>query len=344
MLNGFTRSRRLGSAFLCVGLLAGAAAHAASRPDPLISGLWVWKPDYISDIGEQDRMLEFCQRQGFNRLLVQVPWVAGSAQIVHPKPGEAPPDGGALHPQINYADQFARLIAEAAKRKIAIEALDGAPYMGDRVHQPETLATVDAILAFNAKLPADAKLAGIHWDIEPYVRPDWKVQASRETIEKDYLRLLSDTKKKLADAGGKLTLSVDIPMWYDTKTEANDSCVVAFNGRTKNFHEHIQDLTDYIGIMSYRQKAVGPNSTSFHVAAEMAYAEKIGKFVVPAFETVELKETPQITFFGKDAATLNAQRTKLADLFKDRPGFGGIFLHHYASVRAILEPETGAAK
>ena len=117
-----------------------------------------------------------------------------------------------------------------------------------------------------------------------------------------------------------MTLSVDIPMWYDNKTDAKDNCVVAFNGQTKNFHEHIQDITDYVGIMSYRQKAMGPNSTSVHIASEMTYAEKIGKFVVPAFETIELKDTPQITFFGKDAATLLGERQKLMDAMKGPPG------------------------
>ncbi|MDB5327263.1 MAG: hypothetical protein JWM57_2832 [Phycisphaerales bacterium] len=338
-------SRRLAVAAL--GVLAFATApraDAGARPESLMSGLWVWKPMYVSDLAKQDEMLAFCQRQGFNRLLIQVPWVKGTAQIVHPKPGEAPPDGAALKPQISYAEQFTRLIIEAAKHGIAVEALDGAPYMGDKVHWPETLATVDAIVNFNKSLPADAKLAGLHWDIEPYVRADWKVPETRTPIELDYLQLLTDAKKKLAAAGSSMTLSVDIPMWYDNKTDAKDSCVVTFNGQTKNFHEHIQDITDYVGIMSYRQKALGPNSASAHVANEMAYAEKIGKFVVPALETIELKDTPQITFFGKDAAELLGERQKLIALMKDRPGFGGVFLHHYASVRAMLEPTTLPAK
>jgi len=315
-------------------------SHAA-RPEPLISGMWVWQSKYISDAAEQDAMLDFCQRQGFNRLLVQIPWKPGTAQIVHPKPGQETA-GTAIHPQINYADALTRLVVEAAKRHIAIEALDGAPTMGDKIHWPETLATLDAILAFNATLPADAKLAGIHWDIEPYVRPDWKVMETRPQIELDYLQLLTDSKKKLVDSGSNLTLAVDIPMWYDNKTDPADNCVVTFNGQTKNFHEHIQDICDYVGIMSYRQKALGKNSASEQVANELAYAEKIGKFVVPAFETIQLKDTPQITFFGKDSATLLGERTKLIDLLKERPGFGGMFIHHYPSVKTILEPATAA--
>jgi len=329
-----------GSIDIAMAADATTPSHSA-RPDPLISGMWVWQAKYVSDAGEQDQMLDFCQRQGFNRLLVQIPWKPGTAQVVHPKPDQETA-GAAVHPEINYSDGLGRLVTEAAKRHIAIEALDGAPYMGDKIHWPETLATVDAILAFNATLPADAKLAGIHWDIEPYVRPDWKVMETRPQIELDYLQLLTDAKKKLADSGSNLTLSVDIPMWYDNKTDPADNCIVTFNGQTKNFHQHIQDICDYVGIMSYRQKALGKNSTSEHVANELAYAERIGKYVVPAFETIQLKDTPQITFFGKDAQTLLGERAKLIDTLKDRPGFGGMFIHNYPSVKAILEPATAA--
>ena len=316
-----------------------AATH---RPTPPIEGMWVWKAQYVSDTAEQDKMLDFCSRHGFNRLLVQVPWKPGTAQVVHPTTAEAVQPGTAIHPKMRFPKAFARLITEAAKRQIVVEALDGAPHMGDKIRWPETLATVDAIIEFNAALPAGAKLAGVHWDIEPYVRPDWKDQASRVTIETDYLGLLSAARAKLQPAN--LTLAVDIPMWYDHKTDPGDSCIVTFDGQTKNFHEYIQDLTDYVGIMSYRQHALGKNSTMEHVETELAYAEKIGKFVVPAFETIQLKDTPQITFYGLSAERFLTEKRTLEDALKDRPGFGGMFVHHYDSVRALLEPEASAAK
>jgi hypothetical protein len=331
-----------------LGGLSAAPAVAESTTQPAVTskieGLWVWKSVYVSDAAEQDKMIAFCGRHGFNRLLVQIPWKKGTAQIVHPKPDDEVQAGTALHPEINYPAEFARLIAEAAKHGIAVEALDGAPYMGDKVHWPETLATVDALLAFNATLPEGARFVGIHWDIEPYVRADWKVQDTRNVIEGDYLQMLTDAKKKLTDANSKMTLSVDIPMWYDNKTAENDNCIVTFNGQTKNFHEHIQDICDYVGIMSYRQKALGRNSTSDVVANEMAYAEKIGKFVCPAFETIQLPDTPQITFFGTSGEKILEQKKLLEDNFKDRPGYGGMFIHHYPSICTLLEPEQAAAK
>jgi hypothetical protein len=311
----------------------------AHRPDPKIEGLWVWKSKYISDLAEQDKLLAFCQRQGFNRLLVQIPWKPGTAQIVHPKPGEEPPTGTALHPEISYRTEFARLISEASKHHIAVEALDGDSWMGDKVHRAETLATVDALIDFNKSVPPDSRFSGIHWDIEPYTRPDWKVQATRVPIETEYIDLLVQTRQKLQDAGSAMTLSVDIPMWYDNKTAPNDSCIVTYNDQTKNFHMFIQDYTDYVGIMSYRRNALGNNSAFEQIANELAYAEQIHKYVCPAFDTIKLNDTPQITFFGQTAEKLQGERQKLEDALKDRPGFGGMFIHNYPAIVAVLEPD-----
>ena len=89
-------------------------------------------------------------------------------------------------------------------------------------------------------------------------------------------------------------------MWYDAKTDPKDNCVLEFNGQTKNLHQHIQDICDYVGIMSYRTSALGPNSVSQHIESELAYAEKINKKVCCALETIELKDTPQITFYDSN--------------------------------------------
>jgi hypothetical protein len=329
------------AAAVAVGLLplAGRAAGPGAAPaPPRIEGLWVWKARYITDAADRDELLAFCRRQGFNRLLVQVPWKHGTAPVVQSPPSQKDPLTDGRHPQVAFPVEFARLIADAAKQHVVVEALDGEPYMGDRSAWPQTMATVDALVAFNATLPQGARLAGIHWDIEPYTRPDWKVQATRVPIETDYLQMLTDAKAKLAGTG--LTLAVDIPMWYDNKTAPDDNCIVTFNGQTKNFHQHIQDITDYVGIMSYRQKALGKNSASDMVANELAYAEQIGKRVCPAYETVRLDDTPTITFYGKPAEQLQAQRQALEAALGNRPGFGGMFIHCYPAVCAVLEPGT----
>ena len=308
--------------FVSVASWSLPSCSLAAAPSPRIEGMWVWEPEYITNSVERDKLLAFCDRQGFNRLLVQIPWKKGSVK-----------------PQIDHAKAFATLISKASAQHIAVEALDGAPDMGDKANWPTTLAMVDAVIGFNRSVPPSSRFAGLHWDIEPYGRPEWKVTATRIPIELDYLNLLSMTKKKLEASGSKMTLSVDIPMWYDERINPDDTVVVDFNGQTKNLHQHIQDICDYVGIMSYRQHGTGNSNSAFaKVANELAYAEKIGKYICPAFETTNTVDEPTITFYGMSADRLQIERHDLEAAEKGSPAFGGMFLHCYPAVASVLEP------
>lgn len=283
-------------------------------------------------------MLDFCRRYAFNRLLIQIPWMPGTAQSMATLTADNP-GPGSIQPQMLFKPQLAHLIAAAAADGIAAEALDGNPFMGRKQHWAETLASEQAIIDFNATLPAKARFAGIHWDIEPYTRADWKT-SQRPQIMSEYLDLLSQAKQKLASEAPGLTLAVDIPFWYPHATTPDNSCVLEFNGVTKNFHQHIQDIVDYVGIMSYRRSADGPNGAIGLCDSELTYAEKIDKFVCPALETVKLDDTPQITFYGQPAEKFLAVQKAVWDKLQDRPGFGGMLIHFYPGVRAVLEPGT----
>ncbi|MEO0514944.1 MAG: hypothetical protein AAF086_06570, partial [Planctomycetota bacterium] len=255
----------------------------ALRP---ITGLWVWQDRWVSDITEQDKMLDFAERYGINLFLVQIHQIGG----------------GTLNPRLAYPKQLARLIEEAGKRGITVEALDGAKDQASAENQPATLAILKMILEFNAGLTGEYRLGGVHYDIEPYILPGWQEAQSRQVIMYDLVDFFADAKQMIAEDEAAVamgfTLSSDIPMWYDAMGQ---DATLEFNGKTANLHQHIQDLCDYIGIMSYRTHGTGDNSVSYHIENEVAYAESIGKFVCGALETLELPDTPQITFYGKSA-------------------------------------------
>lgn len=290
----------------------------ALRP---ITGLWVWQDRWVSDLAEQDQLLDFAEQHGINLFLVQIHQIGG----------------GTLNPQLAYPEQLARLVEEAGKRGIVIEALDGDKDQASEANQPATLAILKMILDFNASLTGEYRLGGVHYDIEPYVLPGWEEAESRQVIMYDLVDFFADAKQIIADDDAAsaigFTLSSDIPMWYDAMGE---DATLEFDGKIANLHEHIQDLCDYIGIMSYRTHATGPNSVSDHIYAEVAYAESIGKFVCGALETLELPETPQITFYGKSAASFIDTLAEVREEYADRSGFGGMLIHCYASARELL--------
>ena len=137
----------------------------------------------------------------------------------------------------------------------------------------------------------------------------------------------------------RMALAASIPFWYDQKTGNDDSCVLAYGGQRKNFHEHIQDLTDYVAIMSYRRHATGDDSIGHHIEVERAYAEWIGRRVCAGLETLEIKDRPEVSFHGLPPSEFWFQKEKIDQALGDRGGFGGVIVHSYETFRPYLSTQ-----
>lgn len=306
-----------------VGLEAKTSPPDEAKPINLgpttnsIQGMWVWRQAWINTDQAQDELLAFCNRNGFNRLFVQI----------HE-------DKDASSYTIKYPRELTRLVAMASEHGIVVEALDGHHDMAIAEHHDETLAKLDAVIDLNQSMPVGKRFVGIHYDIEPYVGDIWKSgQANRDVVMLDLLVFYNIARQRLQDRGSAMLLACDIPMWYDAKIDEDDHCMVTFQGQTKNLHKHIQDLCDYIGIMSYRTNSLGSNSVTYHVANELAYAESIGKTICASLETIELEDTPQITFFGNSKDVLQAQINLLNAHHAESPGYAGVLIHCYRGLR-----------
>lgn len=300
---------------------AELARTPASQPTDRMFGMWVWRRNEIGEVAGQDQLLAFARQHGFNRLLVQIHLVPGSSK-----------DGS---PQLSYPEELGRLVERAAAEGIAVEALMGEKDMADAANQKTTLAILDEVLKLNARWPKGKRFAGIHYDIEPYLMPGWK-QGDRPRIMNDVLTFLVDARKRITDADQGLTLAFDIPFWLDNKTAEGDSCILEFAGQTKNFHEHIQDLTDYVGIMSYRRHATGRNSIVYHCEAELAYAKKIGKRICAGMETGPGAEAAIISFHGLPPAEFWKQLRLANEALNEHAGYGGILVDSYSHLRNLI--------
>lgn len=315
------------AAFTAGSSIAADAPAAGSpwTPATLISapadkelGMWAWHREDVIDPVRRASLLAFTQNAGIKRVFIQV--------RMNEKDGAY---------TLGDAEGMKTLLAEAAKLGVQVEALDGAKDMAFAENRAVTLAKLDAVLAFHRSLPAGAGFAGIHYDIEPYLSSRWK-SGDEQGVMRETLETFVIMRDRVKAADPKLSISHDIPAWYDQKPQLT----LEFNGATKNFHQHIQDVSDYIGIMSYRRKATGANSVVAIIADELAYARKIGKRVYPALETVPLKEEPSITFDGREPGEFRAVLTGIQDALRDDPAFGGVLLHQYNAVRALLEKDA----
>jgi hypothetical protein len=312
----------LATCFACHPIHAQQAdADLTAAPTSLtnIQGLWVWRFDAFATQDQRDELIGFCNTYGINRLMVQIHTLKHQAIL-------------------RDASALAALIAQAADNNIQVEALEGDPEMAEKNNLPSTLDRLKMIIDFNQSLPTGKKFVGVHYDIEPYTSPLWKKDMdSRQSVMTNLMDFAHIARKQLDEQSPPMTLSFDIPFWYDNKTAENDNCILSYNGQTKNLYQHLIDVSDYIGIMSYRRMAKGNNGVLAHIQNELDYARKVGKKIAPALETIELKSSPTITFFGMTPQQFWTEHNLIRQELNDDPAFAGILTHSYRGMKELLQ-------
>jgi hypothetical protein len=296
-----------------------AAAGQSSTPSPpLISGLWVWSADSYRTTEQQARLLKFCHDYHFNHLDVHVQIKERQAQAV-------------LTDEIALAGFLAR----AAKSNVSVCALRGSPRMFFEKNRDRTLRELEAIIRFNAGLPADARFKGVKYDVEPQTLDEWhQAGAAREKIMRDYLQVLGRLKEALdhaRTAGIRMELAVDIPFWWD-----KEELRIAYNGQTRRFSEQVQDLTDSVTLMSYRRD---PEQVKQLVKTEKEYAARTGKLVMAGLLQSPARNPAEasLSFHDLPIADYVRVRRELETWAAGQPGMGGVMHHDYASLRQSLD-------
>ena len=175
-------------------------------------------------------------------------------------------------------------------------------------------------------LPAGSLFKGVKYDVEPYCTGEWKRGGkARETVIRDYLVFLRQARSLLLEEAPGLWLAADIPYWWD-----KDEFSLEFEGETKKLSEHVQDLTDFIVIMSYWRST---QKVLDSVERERTYSERIRKFVHPALETIRLEKEPEATFWGVPAEEFWKAVNQLQERATKDPALGGVRIHNYRGLR-----------
>lgn len=288
-------------------------AQEAKKPD---LGMWVWAQAAFNSAEARKELFAFCEQEKITQLdqHIGVNIEKGRDAILN-------------------GESFSKLVIEAGQKGIRVNALKGMPSMFFERNHSRVLDDLRAIIAFDKRLPEGTQLAGIKYDVEPYGTKEW-VAGGEERIKVmiDYLSYLEMANALLNKEAPHLTLSVDVPLWWD-----NPKFNVKYKGVEKALVEHVQDLTDYIGIMSYRSNS---KETLDCVQHELAYAKDIGKSICPALETKELEGAEKrISFYEKSPSEF---RQALADIQQELAGNKAIkciMIHHYKSFVKYLDGE-----
>ena len=247
-----TLGRRLDLRMLTALVFSGAGQNRAIQieevafiqgppvvAEPAGVGFWVW--NYREAIRDADSVVAACRGQRCTRVLVQMPSQSDSEETWR---------------------AYTMVLGALQKAGIDAWALDGYP---EAIQAPHLLA--DKVRRLFAGLPPGT-VAGIQFDIEPYVLPGF---LKDEPQLRRYLDCIDILKEVI---GGRARLSMVIPFWLAAPTVGGRPLAYA-----------VMDRADEVAVMSYRTdlEEVGKISEDL-----LRYGDLTGTSVWVAVETTPL--------------------------------------------------------
>ena len=169
------------SRFVVTTVLAGWAwVFPSVAPETPARGLWVWDTaPLLHDAGERRAFFAFCAHHDIGVVGIQI----GT-------------DGTGTDRHLAHVAEWQGLIGEATRRGIRLHALDGDPTYARRSQRETALSIVDAVVAYNRTVRLSQRFYGVHFDIEPYLLPEWTNPGERERLLADYLELDDEATRR----------------------------------------------------------------------------------------------------------------------------------------------------
>lgn len=173
---------------------------------------WVWEADVWRDAPAP--LIAAARSRGIGRLFVSLDIAKGA---------------------VRHARALGRFIRLARAAGVEIEAVEGDPRMVQAEGLRQALARATAFAAYQRRAPPSDRLAGIQYDVEPYILPGWgKGQES-------YAGWASAVVQLAAAAGEPVDLV--LPFWVASSAEGT------------SFLNRVASATRMMTVMSYRTDA-----------------------------------------------------------------------------------------
>jgi hypothetical protein len=188
------------------GLVLEPDPAPAARPPARAT--WVWQAADWREHGA--RLLDWATAHGVRELFVTVPFKNEALQ----EPA-----------------RLAAFVRSAGARGIRVLSVDGDPHMVLPERQAALAKLVRAYAAYNASAAPAARLAGLQFDVEPYLLPEYA--AGKADWDARYLEMA----RTLRGAAGSLRLELVVPFWWDRKSALLDG---------------LAPLVDALAVMDYR--------------------------------------------------------------------------------------------
>lgn len=288
--------------------------------------MWVYQTEaLLAESPQRTELFEFCRRRHITDLFWQTHYRVDRRT------------GAPYSCTITNATALRGFLRDANGLGFHIHALSGdAAYVLPENHA-RARARADATIAFNQAAAPAERFAGVHFDIEPHVLPQWKTadNAQRCRWLTQFVELNAAVVERLHARAPGLLYGADVAFWLD-KTNADGSAVypVTFRGKTKDPTKHLLDLIDNLGVMSYRNFAQGKNGLIDLTEKAINYADKAhGR----AFVGVKMADIgPRVeTFFGRTEQEMERELRHVADKFTSHRGYAGLAFFMYSAYRTM---------
>lgn len=312
-------------------LVLEPAAAAAQRPAP--RSTWVWNRGEWRERGEA--LLDWAAGEKLGELFIVVTLEEG---------------------RVKDPDALAAFVRRARARGILVGAVEGDPHMVLPHHRAAAAARARAYAAYNAAAAPDARLAGIQFDIEPYLLPEHVLPAAR--LNAEYLA----TAAALREAAGALPLEFVVPFWWDDNREVLDGlarsadslAVMDYRTDPAQIVRFAVPFLDWAAAHGkrarialeagalpaetqrrYRRAADGEPGDMLHVTlgGQQVLVLLRQPAALPGARAYRLSGTREIdgsaTTFHRNKDALRALLPRLEADFGAWPGFGGIALHEW---------------
>ncbi len=288
-----------------------------SKIEPQAPSLWVWHTnDLAASEIEASRLAALIERVGIGVVYLQLP-----GELVRSQPDI---DGA-----VEKLAMLTRRITAAGAR---VFALDGAPQYAQRRYHSAVLGAIANIHEYNTRAASESRFSGVHYDIEPYLLPEFGGDGRAELVN-EYLALLDGLSAATGEAD--MELEVAIPFWFDGVP------VIDADGGIRPLAELIIDRSDRVAIMDYRTHSEGSNGTVALAEHELVYASEVGKLVLVGLETTDLPDAELLHFYGRGLPGLPDGRTEhgwiVAGQQDEELMFVVLHSEHRADVEAALE-------
>lgn len=271
-----------------------APERAASKP--AARSAWAWKPALWRDAPE--RLLDEAIRHRLDALFVAV-------EI----------EGDTLRDEA----AFARFVAQARRRGVAVTVVEGDPMMVLEAGRRAAVARLQAIVSYQSRASAEARLAGVQYDIEPYVLPAFA--ADPQPI----LRGWAATVERLAAAAGPLPLDMVLPFWLVDDAEAAALVLPA-----------IRRAAASVTVMAYR---TSPEAVQAAAEPFLTWGVAAGKPVRVALETGPVEDEVSRSYAAAERGpVLVAQTTAGALVLYLGEPLAGPDAQAFAMVRETVAP------